>query len=113
MVFRLFDNVPRVSRDDLADPNRHVSLEARLIAAGAPDLRDNAVVMDEGGGYVTILPKDASKRWTASPLDAETTPETSVPKSPHNLPAEEDTAVPAARKSHEATKSTSRRRRRA
>ena len=72
MVFRLIDNVPRVTRHDLADPNRHLSLDERLIAAGAPDLRDNVVVVDEGYGYVSILPRDPAKRWTALSPDSET-----------------------------------------
>ena len=71
MVFRLIDTVPWVTRHDLADPNRHLSLEERLIAAGAPDLRDNAVVVDEGDGYMSILPRDPTKRWMAPSADSE------------------------------------------
>lgn len=73
MVFRLIDNVPRVTRHDLADPNRHVPLQQRLIAAEASDLRENALVVDEGGGYASIVPKDPRKRWT-SPPDSEPPP---------------------------------------
>jgi hypothetical protein len=112
MVFRLTDNVPRVTRHDLADPNRHECLEARLVAAGAPDLRDNAIVVDAGEGYVTILPKDASKRWTASSLGAEIPAASSASVSPQRaLDEGADKSLPAPA-DHEELTSSSRRQRR-
>jgi hypothetical protein len=64
MIFRLNDNKARVSRQDLADPHRNATLEERLAAADAIDLRDNALLLDAGNGYVRIDPIDPKKRWT-------------------------------------------------
>jgi hypothetical protein len=66
MVFRLVDTVPRVTRHDLADGFRHLTLEQRLAEIGAVDLRDNSLLADQGDGYVTVLAIDAAKRWKSA-----------------------------------------------
>ena len=111
MVFRLRDNVPRVTRHDLADSNRHLTLEERLIAADAQDLRDNTIIVDEGDGYVSILPRDPTKRWVASsPASRQ-----SDPHAPGGAPISSVTgaaASPAGSKESAKRRDTSRRRRR-
>lgn len=66
MVFRLNDSAPRVTRHDLADPHRHVTLEERLAQIGAVDLRANIRVVDQGDGYASIQPVDPARQWTAN-----------------------------------------------
>jgi hypothetical protein len=66
MVFRFDDRKRRLTRHDLADPHRHMTLEQRLAEIGAPDLRDNARVTEGKGDYATILPIDPKKSWGPS-----------------------------------------------
>lgn len=62
MMFRLDDTAHRITRQDLADPNRGQRHMDRLLAIGAIDLRGNARVTELVGGYAMIAPSDPTKR---------------------------------------------------
>ncbi|AKN30665.1 hypothetical protein Ccar_07405 [Clostridium carboxidivorans P7] len=51
----------KLSRQDLADPFRHMSYYERLLKAGSIDLQNNHIVEELEDGYIKIKPIDESK----------------------------------------------------
>ena len=49
-----------LTRQDLADPFRHIPYKERLIMAGAIDLKDNSIITYKDG-YIIIKPIDKTK----------------------------------------------------
>ncbi|MBY0491354.1 MAG: hypothetical protein K2R93_16035 [Gemmatimonadaceae bacterium] len=52
---------PLVTRESQV-PGHGVPHDEKLRKSGAADVRGNAVVERAGGGFIRVLPKDASKR---------------------------------------------------
>ena len=61
-MIRIDDTARRLPRQQIADPHHMTLLRVRLEQARAVDLRDNADIVELGGGYATIEPRDANKR---------------------------------------------------
>lgn len=53
-----FRAIRPLTREDLADPFRHIHYEQRLINAGAIDLTDNHTIERLPSGHIKITPID-------------------------------------------------------
>lgn len=63
MIKKLNDTAPRLTRQQLADPQAGTPYMTRLERSGAVDLRDNKVIEHRNDGYVVIRPIDPQKRF--------------------------------------------------
>lgn len=52
-----------VSREDLSNPHRQITVKERLKTSNAIDLRFNHELIKKGNGYAKIKAKDPSKRF--------------------------------------------------
>lgn len=53
----------QITREDLANPFKHLTHKEKLKKSNAIDLRNNHTLIDLENGYVKILPIDESKRF--------------------------------------------------
>lgn len=56
-----------LSREDLANPHRHIPHEERLKMSGAIDLRDNHTIIHLPNGKIRVVPIDPSKKYGQEP----------------------------------------------
>lgn len=63
MIEKLDDAKPRLTRQQLADPQATVPHGDRLRRAGVVDLRENHVVEHTDDGYVVFRAVDADRRF--------------------------------------------------
>lgn len=63
MIKKLRDAAPRVTRQQLVDPQAHVPHAERLARARAVDLRDNHVIEHTAEGYAVVRPVDPNRRF--------------------------------------------------